>query len=68
MTHASHMRRAAALFQRAGFEVIPGPTSFYRPGVMESGWLSLLPHPGSMRLNDRALHELLGLMWNRVVL
>jgi uncharacterized SAM-binding protein YcdF (DUF218 family) len=64
VTHATHMPRSVALFRAAGFEVTPAPTSFYRPGVMESGPMAFVPSAGAMRLNNRVLHEWVGMVWN----
>lgn len=62
VTHASHMRRARELFQRQGIDVIAAPTGFDTPSpaLLED----LLPR-GLGRSRD-ALHEHLGLLYNRL--
>lgn len=64
VTHALHMRRAAYLFQRAGFDVVPAPTAFagsqsYLPGA-------LLPTADALSESNEALHEILGYLYYRL--
>lgn len=59
VTHAWHMKRAAAAFRRAGFEVIEAPTAFttrYRTDP-----LAFIPRAESLRDSKIFMHELLGL-------
>lgn len=56
VTHAWHMRRAQAAFERQGLSVLPAPTRFtpiYR---------GIIPRAESLRNSSLALHEWLGLL------
>ena len=64
VTHAWHMARAAAVFRRAGFEVVEAPTAFttrYRIDV-----LAFLPRADSLRDSKIFMHEIIGLLWYRL--
>ncbi len=64
VTHAWHMPRAAAVFRRAGFEVIEAPTAFttrYRTDL-----LTFLPHAKSLEDSKIFIHEIIGLLWYQV--
>jgi len=64
VTHAWHMPRAAAVFRRAGFEVIEAPTAFttrYRTDL-----LTFLPRAESLQDSKIFIHEVIGLLWYRV--
>lgn len=64
VTHAWHMPRAAAVFRRAGFEVIEAPTAFttrYRTDL-----LAFLPRADALRDSSIFTHEVIGLLWYRV--
>jgi uncharacterized SAM-binding protein YcdF (DUF218 family) len=66
VTHAWHMPRSAELFRRAGFEVVEAPTAFttrYRLDL-----LSFLPRAESLRDSKIFMHEVIGLLWDRVKL
>jgi len=66
VTHAWHMPRAAAVFRRAGFEVIEAPTAFttrYRTDL-----LAFLPRAESLEDSKIFIHEVIGLLWYRVKL
>lgn len=73
VTSALHMPRAVAVFERAGFTVLPSPTDFAvtraEPGLPPS-WVraagAFLPEPGALALSHDALHERLGLLWYRL--
>ena len=58
VTHAVHMARAKALFEAAGFEVIPAPTSFGGRGW--SFLESILPSADALHQSYLALHEFIG--------
>ena len=61
VTHASHMPRAMAIFEKQGLTVIAAPTRFY---VMSDNWfLLLLPNAGAMGGSYLALHEMVGQLW-----
>ena len=64
VTHAWHMPRAAAVFRRAGFEVVEAPTAFttrYRTDL-----LTFLPRAEALRDSKIFIHEVIGLLWYRV--
>lgn len=66
VTHAWHMPRAAAVFRRAGFDVVEAPTAFttrYRTDL-----LAFLPSTESLRDSKIFIHEIIGLLWYRVKL
>lgn len=59
VTHAWHMRRAKASFERAGFTVIPAPTIFQ--GEPQNAILKFIPQAGSLQKSNTALHEWIGI-------
>jgi uncharacterized SAM-binding protein YcdF (DUF218 family) len=63
VTSAWHMPRAAALFRKAGVDVLPAPTDFLAKPV--PGWHAsdLLCDPGSLDISTRAEREYLGRLW-----
>jgi uncharacterized SAM-binding protein YcdF (DUF218 family) len=70
VTSAAHMPRAAALYRRQGFEVIPAPTDFritsadweqLRSGSIEAHLINLIPTAENLGLTTSALREYLGL-------
>lgn len=66
VTHAWHMPRAAAVFRRAGFEVIEAPTAFttrYRTDL-----LTFLPRTEALQGSKIFIHELIGSLWYRLKL
>jgi len=66
VTHAFHMRRAQATFERAGFTVTPAPNSFLA-GPGRFTWLKLVPTAEAIASSRTALRELMGLAWYRLV-
>lgn len=66
VTHAAHMRRAAAEFAAQGLDVVPAPTAWL--GSHESGdrVLTLMPSQSTAYAGWYALHEWLGLMAYRI--
>ena len=56
VTSAFHMRRAAALFRAAGFDVAPVPADHlvHAPGARRGGWL---PSASALSMSARALRE-----------
>ena len=61
VTHAWHMPRAALLFSRAGFAVVPAPTKFatsYRTDIT-----SFLPSAKALEESRLLMHELIGIAW-----
>lgn len=61
VTHAWHMPRSVAAFERAGFAVLPAPTAYgsARP-VLPADFL---PRAAAMQQSSTALHEWIGLAW-----
>ena len=65
VTSGFHMRRAVAVFEAQGVNVIPAPTDFKRvvaEGVVP-GWL---PGSGNLTLTSYALHEYIGYLAYRL--
>jgi uncharacterized SAM-binding protein YcdF (DUF218 family) len=63
VTHAWHMRRAQAAFEKQGLTVIPGPTRFATETTTSLRWL---PSAVALRNSEIALHEWLGLLAMRL--
>ena len=61
ITDAMHMRRARLSFERAGLQVIPGPTFYNEPGPFDA--LRLMPSAENLRRSHYAIYEWLGLAW-----
>jgi uncharacterized SAM-binding protein YcdF (DUF218 family) len=65
VTHSWHMPRARFAFEQAGIRVIPAPvgaTALKLPAA-----LSLLPDAAALRDSALALHEIVGLVWYRLL-
>lgn len=58
VTHASHMPRAVAAYQKAGFQVTPAPTGW--PAPRERELLEWLPSVHGLELSRSVLREWLG--------
>jgi uncharacterized SAM-binding protein YcdF (DUF218 family) len=65
VTHAGHMPRALAAFERAGLTVTPAPMGFVLPA--EHGFKQWLPSARGLMTNQQVLHECLGLAVGRVI-
>jgi uncharacterized SAM-binding protein YcdF (DUF218 family) len=67
VTHAYHMPRAVASFEKSGVKVVPAPTvlSVKRNGD-EPAIMSWMPSAAAMYGSYLALHELGGLVWYRL--
>jgi uncharacterized SAM-binding protein YcdF (DUF218 family) len=61
VTHANHMARAGAAFERAGFRVTPAPTIILEAGRLR--WLDILPRARAMGGSARSLREWIGRAW-----
>lgn len=64
VTHAWHMLRAAAIFRRAGFEVIEAPTGFATRH--RTDLIAFLPQADALRDSKIFVHEVVGLLWYSV--
>lgn len=64
VTHAWHMPRAQAAFERAGFDVIPAGTHF--SSKPKPRLLDFIPDAGALRSSSYALHELIGIVWYKL--
>lgn len=62
VTHAAHMPRAKASFERAGLSVIPAPTDFAESYLPFSA-RDLVPRSRALVKSWYAFHELLGRVW-----
>lgn len=67
VTQAFHMPRAKLLFERAGLEVIPGPSGFRAlPKRDAFSPFDLLPQASALQNSYYALHEWVGILWARL--
>jgi uncharacterized SAM-binding protein YcdF (DUF218 family) len=64
VTHAWHMARARASFERAGLVVIPAPTLFHTSGPRTI--VDFLPAAGALLSSSIYVHEVVGLGWYRL--
>jgi uncharacterized SAM-binding protein YcdF (DUF218 family) len=64
VTHATHMRRAAAAFEEYGIKVIPAPTHFYT-SMASIGRIKYLPTILGLEITQTSMHEILGMVWQR---
>lgn len=64
VTHAWHMPRSVAVFEKAGFQVVPAPTVFY--AMPNSSVLRWLPKAHYLEMSSLMLHELLGQIWYQI--
>jgi uncharacterized SAM-binding protein YcdF (DUF218 family) len=64
VSHAYHLPRARRMFERAGLTVVPAATSYFsRRPLAPQDWL---PQAEGMRWVRLALHEWIGLGWDRL--
>jgi len=63
VTSAYHMKRARALFERAGLQVIPFPVDFQISATKKLTPMDFLPSAGSLGATETALRELCGRMF-----
>ncbi len=64
VSHAWHLRRAAALFARENIDVVPAPTGYSTssPSMIDG----LLPTASALDRSRQALHEWLGILVNQI--
>lgn len=62
VSHAGHLPRAIALFEQAGFIVLPAPTQFTTEDQALSGIERWTPQHEGLAQSRHALHEWLGLL------
>lgn len=62
VTSAYHMRRAAGIFRKEGFDVIPAPTG-YRSEQRNLSFYSFIPRARSLADSSAACSEYLSLFW-----
>ena len=63
ITHARHMPRAVASFEREGFKVVPGPVEFIGPSMAYPGAFRWLPTLNALGNTTSALREYAGRLW-----
>ncbi len=61
VTHALHMPRARASFEKMGLTVIPAPTGF--AGQKSFSALDFLPQGSAVEVSAKVLHEWIGQLW-----
>ncbi|MBB1093059.1 YdcF family protein [Rhodopseudomonas palustris] len=66
VTHAWHLPRAVAAFERVGIEVIPAPTGFAYDKNSQFKWDDVLPTAQALLMSYYALHEYSGQLWYTV--
>ena len=64
VTHAWHMPRSVAAFQKTGLEIIPAPMGF-ESGSRGIGYGDFLPNAHSLAKISLWTHEVLGALWYR---
>jgi uncharacterized SAM-binding protein YcdF (DUF218 family) len=64
VSHAWHLPRAVAVFERAGFTVVPAPTLV--PAPRHQAALDWLPDAMALQRSVLALHERAGSVWYRL--
>jgi uncharacterized SAM-binding protein YcdF (DUF218 family) len=64
VTHAWHMPRSVAVFERAGFDVIPAPTRYSTR--FQINLLSFQPDADALRDSRIFMHEMIGMLWYRL--
>lgn len=65
VTHALHMPRSQAIFEKVGFIVTPAPTGFHVP-ANEPAIMSILPHAYYIGYSRELVHEWLGRAWYKL--
>jgi len=63
VTHALHMPRSVAVFEKVGFEVIPAPMGFRTGEETRYDVFACLPSVSALAASRAVLHEWLGLLY-----
>lgn len=64
VTHAMHMRRSVAAFEKMGIKVTPAPTMYeYMTGFPPDQVNDYFPNASALNASTEALHEWFGLLW-----
>ncbi len=66
VSHAWHLPRAVAEFEKQGIEVIPAPTAFSHSNKPANRLTDWLPNAKSLLKSYYGLHELIGGLWYRI--
>ncbi len=66
VTSAYHMKRAAAMFRKKGFHVIPASAGYLGEQRSFSAW-SLIPRAGALDLSATACSEYVSLFWYALI-
>ncbi len=66
VTHAYHMPRAREAFEAMGLTVVPAPTVYFQT-FSEYAIFDWLPEMRALRRNRLLVHEIVGLIWYRLV-
>ena len=64
VSSASHLRRASALFERNGIQVIPAPTGFYSLGFASLPIMWFIPTGYALATTATVLHEFFGYFYD----
>lgn len=65
VTSAFHMRRSAAMFRKAGMDVIPAPTD-YKSEQQKVSLYDFIPDAATLLFSSTAVYEYMGLAWYRL--
>lgn len=65
VTHAWHIPRAVAAFQKTGLEIIPAPMGF-ESKTKDIGYGDFLPNAHSLAKTSLWFHEVLGIIWYQI--
>ena len=66
VTHAFHMKRSVAVFEKFGFTVFPAPTAFNSSSRDDLTLKHFLPSAKALNKTTQALHEWVGMLWYRL--
>lgn len=63
VTHAFHMKRSVATFEKFGFKVFPAPTAFNSSSRKGMGLSHFLPSAKALNHTTQVFHEWVGMLW-----